>query len=94
MEPWQLAYHPKVVTEDIPRLGTKEARRIARAIEQKLTADPMRFGKPLRHSRFGVRTLRVGDWRVLFVVKKQVVYIGAVKHRSVAYESGFENRFV
>ena len=43
---------------------------IEEAIETKLTEDPVSFGKPLRYSLKGSRRLRVGDYRVIYVIRK------------------------
>ena len=80
-----LQYHSAVVTEDIPRLGASDKRRIQQAIEQKLTTYPEQFGKPLRRSLKGYCKLRVGDFRVIFRIEGTAVKILAIKHRSVVY---------
>lgn len=51
------------------------------------------FGKPLRYSLKGVRAPRVADYRMLYIIIKKTVYIGAIKHRSVVYDSSIEKRF-
>ena len=81
------------MTEDIPRLSTAEAIRVERTIRLKLMVDPLLFAKPLRYSLKSVRSLRVGDWRVLFVVAGVVVRILAIKHRSAVYKRSIEKRF-
>jgi mRNA interferase RelE/StbE len=50
--------------------------------------DPVAYGKPLRHSLKGRWRLRVGDWRVVYLVdqKKRVVTITAIRHRKDVYE--------
>ena len=47
---WRIQYAHSVVSEDIPRLDHPTKQRIKKTIETKLVADPVRFGKPLRHS--------------------------------------------
>ncbi len=62
---------------------------IRKAIEKKLTADPVAFGKPLRHSLKGYRRLRVGDYRVIYKIvdDKILVLIIDVDHRKEIYEN-------
>ena len=80
-----IEYHELVVKEDIPRLGKKEKDRVRKSIESKLVSAPEIFGKPLRRSLKGYRSLRVGDYRVVFKVIGKVVRILAIKHRSKVY---------
>ena len=61
---------------------------IKKAIEKKLTVDPINFGKPLRYSLKGYRRLRVGDYRVIYKVDegKVIVIIVEIDHRKDVYE--------
>jgi len=85
---WTLRYSSSVLNEDIPRLGTAVKRRVRKAIESKLTTDPMHFGKPLRYSLHHLRSLRVGDYRVLYQVDagEQLVSIISIGHRRDIYQ--------
>lgn len=80
-------YDLAVVKEDIPRLTKTDKERIKSAIETKLTTAPALFGKPLRTSLKGLRTLRVGDYRVIFQITGQDITIYAIQHRSVIYDA-------
>lgn len=79
-----VSYHPEVA-RDIAGLGTSEKRRIQRAIETKLAESPVRFGKPLQHSLSGLRSLRVGDHRVVFKIQGEEIVVLLIAHRSVVY---------
>lgn len=61
---------------------------IRKAIEKKLTVDPVAFGKPLRYSLKGYRRLRVGDYRVIYKIieDKVLVIIVDLDHRKDIYE--------
>lgn len=87
-----LRYHVHVVNHDIPALPKNQRERIAKAIREKLTEHPEDFGKPLRRSLKGYRSLRVGDYRVIFRIEDRTVKIFAVGHRSTVYEE--YHRFV
>jgi len=50
-----------------------------------LKTDPY-VGKPLRGEWGGVYSLRIGDWRVLYQVKGNVVFLLVVGHRKRVYE--------
>lgn len=60
---------------------------IRKAIEKKLTVNPINFGKPLRYSLKGYRRLRVGDYRVIYRVdeEKVIVIIIDIDHRRDVY---------
>lgn len=63
-------------------------RRIREAIETRLSADPLSFGKVLRYSLRGSYRLRVGDFRVLYTVQSELhlVTVIAIKHRRIVYD--------
>lgn len=81
-----LLYHPKVLKEDIAIISPTWKENIRLAIEEKLVVAPETFGKPLRQSLRGYRKLRVGDYRVVFRLEGDVVFILAILHRSVVYK--------
>lgn len=85
---WHVRYEQRVVKHDIPALDHTAKQRIKTAIETKLMRDPLTFGKPLRYSLSGQRSLRVGDYRVLYLVEHEahVVSITAIGHRRAIYE--------
>ncbi|MFP5468206.1 MAG: type II toxin-antitoxin system RelE family toxin [Alphaproteobacteria bacterium] len=85
---WKLRYADSVIREDIARLDLAVRQRIRKSIETKLVIDPLRFGKPLRHSLHHLRSLRVGDYRVLYHLDQdaQMVSIVSIGHRRVIYE--------
>lgn len=80
---WRIQYAHSVVREDIPRLDHPTKQRIKKTIETKLVADPVRFGKPLRHSLHHLRSLHVGDYRVLYHLdhEARIVSVAAIGHR-------------
>jgi mRNA interferase RelE/StbE len=85
---WQLQYAESVVRDDIPQLDHAIRKRIKKAIETKLIIDPVRFGKPLRHSLHHIRSLRVGDYRVLYYLQHEqmLVSIISIGHRQDVYD--------
>lgn len=83
---YTVVYHPRVLKEDIPRLGGTAKERIQAAIESKLMVEPDLFGKPLRKSLLGFRSLRVGEYRIIFLMKGETVSIYMIAHRSRVYE--------
>lgn len=84
---FEIIYHALVLSEDIPKLNKTQKLRIRLAIEKKLQTDPLTFGKPLRKSLRGYRSLRVGEYRVIFLIDGRIVKVFLIQHRSVVYES-------
>ena len=83
---FQIFYHTKVVKEDILQLSSLWRNKIKLAIDEKLTIGPNIYGKPLRRSLKGYRKLRVGDYRVVYRIDGDRVFVLAIMHRSVVYE--------
>lgn len=74
------------VVEDLRQLDAPARKKIRNAIESKLTAQPEIFGKPLRQSLVGLRVLRVGNYRVIFQLKKNEILILLIGDRSSIYK--------
>jgi mRNA interferase RelE/StbE len=81
-----ILYHPKVVRDDIPALSLSWKERIKDTIEKKISTSPENYGKPLRQSLRGYRKLRVGEYRVIFRIDKEIIYILAIMDRSIVYK--------
>ncbi len=87
-KPYKIEYLDNVVSEDIPDLPKTMRALIKRAIETRLTVEPIGLGKPLRYSFIGHRRIRVGDYRIVYRVniEASVVTIVFIKHRKEVYE--------
>jgi mRNA interferase RelE/StbE len=84
---FRIEYLESVVRDDLPRFSATARTRIRRAIEDKLVANPIEFGKPLRYSFRGARRLRVGDYRVIYTIEPpDTVLIVKIGHRREVYE--------
>jgi mRNA interferase RelE/StbE len=85
---FSVEYLDAVVNDDIPALPKTVRDIVKRAIETRLTADPVALGKPLRYSFIGHRRIRVGNYRIVYRidVEKNVVLIVLIKHRKHVYE--------
>jgi mRNA interferase RelE/StbE len=84
--PFTLVYHPHVKAKDIPTLNRDIVKRIQRAIESRLTIEPQRYGEPLRRTLKGYWKLRVGDYRIVFKIVKNEVWIFGIMNRRDVYE--------
>jgi len=67
-------------------INVKIRERIRRAIESRLMTAPQEYGLPLRKSLKGYWKLRVGDYRVVFKIEGEIVYILGIRHRKNIYE--------
>jgi mRNA interferase RelE/StbE len=81
---FEIQYHSKI-PDDIARLSVSIKKDIQRGIEEKLTTSPEFFGKPLQFSLKGLRSMRVGDYRVIFQISGKVVRVVFIGHRSTVY---------
>ena len=84
--PFTLRYHPAVGEADVPEIPRNLRRRIAGAIESRLTLQPHQYGAPLRKTLKGYWKLRVGDYRVVYKIDEDDVLILAIRHRKTVYE--------
>jgi mRNA-degrading endonuclease RelE of RelBE toxin-antitoxin system len=83
---FEITYHTKIV-DDLSTLSSVHKNSIRKAVEEKLQTQPVFFGKPLQFSLYGLRSLRVGDYRIIFQLKKNEVYIVLIAHRSIVYKA-------
>lgn len=87
MAGYRLLYHPQVLSRDVPRLDPQVRRRVRAAIERKLTKYPEAAAKPLAHTTQRLWALRVGDWRVIFALREEEIWILKIGHRRDVYEN-------
>ncbi|MCF7799605.1 type II toxin-antitoxin system RelE/ParE family toxin [Candidatus Babeliales bacterium] len=84
---YKIEYLTCVTKIDIPKLPKKIKSIIKKAIEERLTVDPVGLGKPLRYSLKGHRRLRVGDYRIVYRIESiKKVLVVAIKHRKDVYD--------
>jgi mRNA interferase RelE/StbE len=84
--PFTVNYHPDVKEVDLPRINVKMRERIRRAIESRLMTAPQEYGLPLRKSLRGYWKLRVGEYRIVFKIQGEIVYILGIRHRKIIYK--------
>ena len=85
--PYVLRYHPRVAEDDLPEIPANLHSRIAHSIDGRLTSEPMRYGVPLRGTLKGYWKLRVGDYRIVFKVARQEIWILTILHRREVYDT-------
>ena len=72
--------YKKSVQKDLAALPKAEARRVLDKIEKELTSHPHNC-PALKGVFAGLRKLRVGDYRVIFVVQEEEVLVLRIGHR-------------
>jgi len=82
---FRVLYHPAVWEKDLPSIDAGVKRRIRKAIETRIMTDPLRYGLPLRKDLKGRWKLRVGDYRIVYLVDESTVTILGIYHRSKIY---------
>jgi len=84
---YRVLYLPQVRDQDLSALDPPIRKRLQRAIEQKLASNPERFGEPLRGPFARYRKLRVGDYRVVYRVRRKEVEVLVIMigHRREVY---------
>ncbi len=83
---YRIDYLESVVRQDIPALPKAIRDRVRREIVAKLTTRPIEFGKPLRYSLKGCRRIRVGEYRVVYLIEGDSVTVVKIGHRKEVYE--------
>ena len=82
----KINYHPRVKSDDIPRLSSNIAVRIENAIRRRLMVNPIKYGFYLRGTLNGYRKLRVGDWRIIYRIVDKEIRIIAIGNRKDVYK--------
>jgi mRNA interferase RelE/StbE len=78
--------YEKAVKKDIKKINRPDAERIRSAIEQKLCENPQNYSEHLKGELGNYWKLRVGDYRVVYKIEKDVIVILAIMHRSEIYK--------
>ncbi|KKW02019.1 MAG: hypothetical protein UY36_C0012G0002 [Parcubacteria group bacterium GW2011_GWA1_49_11] len=82
----EIKYHPLVFRVDIPKLDKAVRERIKISIEKKLAIAPLLYGIPLRNELRPLRKVRIGDYRILFLLEDMEVFIIAIGNRKEIYK--------
>ncbi|HJD65071.1 MAG TPA: type II toxin-antitoxin system RelE/ParE family toxin [Rickettsia endosymbiont of Diachasma alloeum] len=82
---YNIIYSDRVKFKDAPRLSSPIRIIIKSAIDEKLLLDPVKFGKPLRYNFKNCRSLKVGDYRVIYQIEGITIQILTIGHRKDCY---------
>lgn len=67
---YEVLYDPGVL-QDLKKLHSSQHQKILKQIHKKLPHSPQDYGRPLRHDLKGCWRLRVGDYRVIYEIRRQ-----------------------
>ncbi|HYS22959.1 MAG TPA: type II toxin-antitoxin system RelE/ParE family toxin [Candidatus Eisenbacteria bacterium] len=86
---WTTEYDEGAV-RDLKKLDHQVQGEILNFMEKRVgqAEDPRSFGKPLRHSKFGLWRYRLRDYRIICQLQraKLIVLVVAIGHRSIIYD--------
>jgi len=77
-------YHPAIL-DDLSDINRNLQTRIEHAITERLCIAPQAYSKPLAANLAGYWKMRVGDYRVVFKIVKQEIWIYAIINRRDIY---------
>ena len=85
---YTLTYHPLVLKKDIPKLSIPVQKRIKNVLETRLATNPAIHSKPLSHALTGLRSTRIGDYRVIISIEEdtKTLHVLGIGHRRWIYE--------
>jgi len=78
-------YHPHVLSKDLPGLNQDIKAGIKKAIEERILAAPAEYSLPLRKTLKRYWKLRIGNYRVVYKIKGDIVVIFCIRHRKDVY---------
>ena len=83
---FKITYHSKVLSHDLVRLSRLELEHIYNAIETKIKIRPDLYGLRLRGELKEYWKLRVGDFRIVYKIEKEIVFILVIENRKDVYK--------
>lgn len=86
--PFSIQYLEVRRSKSFKSISKDKKKLIAKSIKEKLTQDPVAFGKPLSGNLKKHFRLRVEDYRVIYRIEKKakIVVIVAIGHRKDIYD--------
>ncbi len=74
-----IEFADQTVLDEIRKLPKSVQIMISKAMQERLQFDPLSYGKPLRYSLKGHRSLRVSNYRIIYRVENEKVNVLIVK---------------
>lgn len=86
MGAFKIAYHKKVLSTDLKKISSSAQKMIKKAIDERLTTQPLTYGEPMFDNWKNHRRIRVSKYRVIYKIEDNfIVRIMAIGIRSKVY---------
>ena len=82
---YNLRFHPGV-DKDLKRIPPSDIKHIIQAIKDKLYEKPVEYGSQLHGKLKNLYKLRVSDYRIIYSVQGDIVFILVIAQRGKVYE--------
>ncbi|MFH1453239.1 MAG: type II toxin-antitoxin system RelE/ParE family toxin [Armatimonadota bacterium] len=79
-------YDHRVLKEDFQEIDKKNQKDIFKIIEKKILRDPEKFGQRMRAPLSSCYKLKVGSYRIIYIIKESIITIFKIGHRRSVYE--------
>lgn len=76
---WKIKIHKLILSEDFKHISYPDQKLILRDIRKKLSLNPKSYGEPLRGELKGYWRLRVGDYRVIYKTREEIIEVLVIK---------------
>ena len=92
MGAWQINFHPKVAEDLKQNVAKKDISFILETIDKRLSEEPEKIGKQLRHDLSDYRRIRISKYRVIYQIQKYIVtvFVLTVDRREDVYSEVFK----
>lgn len=64
---------------------------LRKAIKERLSSNPEKYGEPLKKGLRGYRKLRVENYRIIYKIERKTVIILKIGHRKEIYQKHYLN---
>ncbi len=82
---FNILYHHKI-KEDLAHTDASTRRKIIQTIQERLSVNPEKYGKPLRKPMKRYWKLRIGKYRIVYKIARNEVMVLAILPRNKVYK--------
>jgi len=80
IEKYSIRYH-KDIPNDLKKIEGEVKKRIQASLLSKIQMNPLLLGDPLRSTLAGYRRLRVGDYRIIYQIDGDIIFVLIIVHK-------------
>lgn len=85
-------FRPEVIADDLDNLPRNIRVRVLKAISERLTTEPAKYGERLKKTLTGLWKLRCGDYRIAYEITSETVTVWCIGHRKSVYDEVIRRR--